>query len=75
MNMIESEEALLLHYEKKVMELQNYLVSEEITRSEYDELIKDFADVDAIRDNIGDEKMKIHAEMIITHLSKLLTVI
>jgi len=73
--MIESEEALIFHYEKKLVELQSYLAREEITRSEYDELIKDFKDVDAIRDNISDEKMKIHAEMIITHLSKLLTVI
>ena len=73
--MIESEEALLFHYEKKVMELQNYLECEEITRPEYDELVKDFKDVEAIRNNISDEKMKIHAEMVITHLSKLLTVI
>jgi|TARA_B110000914_G_C15256926_1_gene351147 hypothetical protein len=73
--MSDVEEKLLFDYEVKVMELQSYLECNEISQSEYDELIKDFADVDAIRRDIKDEKMKIHAEMVVTHLSKLLTII
>lgn len=69
------EELILLEYEEKVQQLQDYLESGDITPDEYQELIEDFKDVDRIRDSIGDEKKKIYAEMIITHLSKLLTVI
>ena len=69
------EELILLEYEEKVQQLQNYLEAGDITPEEYQELIEDFKDVDRIRDSISDEKKKIYAEMIITHLSKLLTVI
>ena len=73
--MIPEEELILLEYEDKVRELQTYLETGDITKDEYDELIEDFRDVDRIRDSISDEKKKIYAEMILTHLSKLLTVI
>ena len=73
--MIPEEELILLEYEDKIIELQTYLETGDITKDEYDELIEDFRDVDRIRDSIGDEKKKIYAEMIVTHLSKLLTVI
>jgi len=69
------EEEILLEYETKVLRLQNYLETGELAQDEYDELIKDFSDIDAVRDSIKDEKMKIHAEMIISHLSKVLAVI
>jgi len=69
------EELILLEYEEKLQQLQNYLETGDITKDEYNELIEDFQDVDRIRDSITDEKKKIYAEMIITHLSKLLTVI
>lgn len=73
--MIPEEELILLEYEDKIRELQTYLETGDITKDEYDELIEDFRDVDRIRDSISDEKKKIYAEMIVTHLSKLLTVI
>ena len=73
--MIPEEELILLEYEDKIIELQNYLETGDITKDEYDELIEDFRDVDRIRDSISDEKKKIYAEMIVTHLSKLLTAI
>ena len=73
--MIPEEELILLEYEDKIRELQTYLEASDITKDEYDELIEDFRDVDRIRDSISDEKKKIYAEMIVTHLSKLLTVI
>jgi len=73
--MIPEEELILLEYEDKLRELQTYLETGDITKDEYDELIEDFRDVDRIRDSISDEKKKIYAEMIVTHLSKLLTVI
>ena len=69
------EELILLEYEEKVQQLQDYLEEGDITPDEYNELIEDFKDVDRIRDSISDEKKKIYAEMIVTHLSKLLTVI
>jgi len=73
--MIPEEELILLEYEDKLRELQTYLETGDITKDEYDELIEDFRDVDRIRDSISDEKKKIYAEMIVTHLSKLLTAI
>lgn len=73
--MIPEEELILLEYEDKIRELQTYLETGDITKDEYNELIEDFRDVDRIRDSISDEKKKIYAEMIVTHLSKLLTVI
>lgn len=72
---LSEEELILLEYEEKVQQLQDYLEAGDITPDEYQELIEDFKDVDRIRDSISDEKKKIYAEMIITHLSKLLTVI
>lgn len=72
---LSDEELILLEYEEKVQQLQDYLETGDITPDEYQELIEDFKDVDRIRDSISDEKKKIYAEMIITHLSKLLTVI
>ena len=72
---LSEEELILLEYEEKVQQLQDYLEEGDITPDEYNELIEDFKDVDRIRDSISDEKKKIYAEMIITHLSKLLTVI
>ena len=72
---LSDEELILLEYEEKVQQLQDYLETGDITPDEYQELIEDFKDVDRIRDSITDEKKKIYAEMIITHLSKLLTVI
>lgn len=69
------EEQILLEYETKVGQLQHYLETGELARDEYDELIKDFTDINAIRDSIKDEKMKIHAEMVLTHLSKVIALV
>lgn len=69
------EEELLKEYEDKLIQLQGYLREGSITRSEYDELIADFSDVEAIRNSIKDEKLKIHAENIVSALSKVLALI
>ena len=69
------EAELLKEYEDKLVQLQGYLREGSITRSEYDELIADFSDVEAIRDSIKDEKLKIHAENIVSALSKVLALI
>ena len=69
------EEELLKEYEDKLLELQSYLNEGDITRSEYDELIADFSDVEAIRSSIKDEKLKIHAETIVSALSKVLALV
>tara|TARA_X000001036_G_scaffold433576_1_gene471457 strand:+ start:1743 stop:1958 length:216 start_codon:yes stop_codon:yes gene_type:complete len=69
------EAELLKEYEDKLVQLQGYLREGSITRSEYDELIADFSDVEAIRNSIKDEKLKIHAENIVSALSKVLALI
>ena len=69
------EEQILLEYESKVLQLQNYLETGELAKDEYDELIQDFTDINSIRDSIKDEKMKIHAEMVLTHLSKVIALV
>tara|TARA_B100000073_G_C23677365_1_gene551117 strand:- start:24 stop:239 length:216 start_codon:yes stop_codon:yes gene_type:complete len=66
---------LLKEYEDKLIQLQSYLREGSISRSEYDELVADFSDVEAIRNSIKDEKLKIHAETIVSALSKVLALI
>ena len=43
-----------------------------LDQDEYDELIQDFKDVDAIRNDIKDEELKQYAEVVVKNLAKLL---
>tara|TARA_B100000927_G_scaffold280198_1_gene264484 strand:- start:7760 stop:7984 length:225 start_codon:yes stop_codon:yes gene_type:complete len=66
---------LLEHYEQKLKEL-NHLVDEGmLSPDEYKELVEDFTDVEAIKADIKEEKLKVFAEMIVTHLSTLIKIL
>ena len=43
-----------------------------LDRDEYDELVQDFKDVDAIRNDIDKEELKQYAEVVVKNLAKLL---
>tara|TARA_R110002074_G_scaffold123683_2_gene259556 strand:- start:28770 stop:28991 length:222 start_codon:yes stop_codon:yes gene_type:complete len=73
--MQEAEHELFEEYSLKITQLQEYLSTNAITRSEYDELVNDFSDVEAIRDSIKDEKLKIHAENLVSALTKVLALV
>ena len=63
---------LLEQYESKLKELNHLLDEGMLSPDEYKELVKDFSDVEAIRADISDEKYKVFAEMIVSHLKPLI---
>ena len=69
-----SEEDVISHYAQKVEELNNLLDGGMISQAEYEELVQDFTDVEAIREDINEESMKIIAAKVVDAISKLLRV-
>ena len=69
-----SEEDVISHYAQKVEELNNLLDGGMISQSEYEELVKDFTDVETIREDINEESMKIIAAKVVDAISKLIRV-
>ncbi len=63
---------LIQKYENKLAELNNLRDEGHLDSDEYKELVKDFSDVEAIRADISDEKYKVFAEMIVSHLKPLI---
>ena len=72
--MIEIEDQLNIieKYHDKVAELNHLLNEGMLDRDEYDELVQDFKDVDAIRNDIDKEELKQYAEVVVKNLAKLL---
>lgn len=69
-----SEEDVISHYAQKVEELNNLLDGGMISQAEYEELVKDFTDVETIREDINEESMKIIAAKVVDAISKLIRV-
>tara|TARA_A100001388_G_C28492859_1_gene367891 strand:+ start:364 stop:582 length:219 start_codon:yes stop_codon:yes gene_type:complete len=69
-----SEEDVISHYAQKVEELNNLLDGGMISQAEYEELVQDFTDVEAIREDINEESMKIIAAKVVDAISKLIRV-
>lgn len=69
-----SEEDVISHYAQKVEELNNLLDGGMINQAEYEELVQDFTDVEAIREDINEESMKIIAAKVVDAISKLIRV-
>ena len=63
---------LIQEYEGKLVELNTLRDEGQLDSDEYKELVKDFSDVEAIRADISDEKYKVFAEMIVSHLKPLI---
>lgn len=63
---------LIQKYEGKLAELNTLRDEGHLDSDEYKELVKDFSDVEAIRADISDEKYKVFAEMIVSHLKPLI---
>tara|TARA_B100000427_G_scaffold225501_1_gene189121 strand:- start:700 stop:933 length:234 start_codon:yes stop_codon:yes gene_type:complete len=63
---------LIEKYENKLRELNNLRDEGHLASDEYNQLVKDFSDVEAIRADINDEKYKVFAEMIVGHLKPLI---
>ena len=63
---------LIQKYEGKLTELNTLRDEGHLDSDEYKELVKDFSDVEAIRADISDEKYKVFAEMIVSHLKPLI---
>ncbi len=63
---------LIQKYEGKLVELNTLRDEGHLDSDEYKELVKDFSDVEAIRADISDEKYKVFAEMIVSHLKPLI---
>lgn len=70
-----TEEQLINKYSQKVRELNELLDSGMISRSEYEELVQDFTDIETIRDDIKEEDMKIKAAKIIDAISHLIKIL
>lgn len=66
-----TEEQLIQKYSDKIRELNELFDSGMISQDEYEELVKDFTDIESIREDISDEKMKIMAAKIVDAVSKL----
>lgn len=66
---------LIAEYESKVNELKSMVESGDISESEYYELVEDFTDLDKITASIQDEKLKIHAEKVVTHLMSIISLV
>ena len=63
---------LIQEYEGKQVDLNTLRDEGHQDSDEYKELVKDFSDVEAIRADISDEKYKVFAEMIVSHLKPLI---
>ncbi len=63
---------LVEEYEDKLKQLNELFYNGMITFAEYDEMVEDFRDVDAIRNHIKDEKMKVFAPMIVENCKPLI---
>ncbi len=63
---------LIQKYEGTLVELNTLWDEGHLDSDEYEELVKDFSDVEAIRADISDEKYKVFAEMIVSHLKPLI---
>lgn len=72
MNEIEDQLKIIEKYQDKVAELNHLLNEGMLDRDEYDELVQDFKDVDAIRNDIDKEELKQYAEVVVKNLAKLL---
>tara|TARA_A100001011_G_scaffold386525_2_gene462524 strand:+ start:2358 stop:2579 length:222 start_codon:yes stop_codon:yes gene_type:complete len=72
MNEIEDQLKIIEKYQDKVAELNHLRHEGMLDKDEYDELIQDFKDVDAIRNDIKDEELKQYAEVVVKNLAKLL---
>ena len=46
-----------------------------LSPDEYKELVQDFTDVEAIKADIKEEKLKVFAEMIVNHLATLIKIL
>ena len=66
---------LLEQYESKLKELNHLLDEGMLSPDEYKELVQDFTDVEAIKADIKEEKLKVFAEMIVHHLATLLKIL
>lgn len=72
MNEIEDQLKIIEQYQDKVAELNHLLNEGMLDRDEYDELVQDFKDVEAIRNDIKNEELKQYAEVVVKNLAKLL---
>lgn len=70
-----TEDSMIEHYSQKVRELNELFDNGMISQAEYEELVKDFTDVEAIREDIKGEKFKIMAAKIVDAVSKLVKVL
>ncbi len=66
---------LLEQYESKLKELNHLLDEGMLSPDEYKELVQDFTDVEAIKADIKEEKLKVFAEMIVNHLATLIKIL
>ena len=66
---------LLEQYESKLKELNHLLDEGMLSPDEYKELVQDFTDVEAIKADIKEEKLKVFAEMIVNHLTTLIKIL
>tara|TARA_B100000131_G_scaffold280704_1_gene286819 strand:- start:2051 stop:2272 length:222 start_codon:yes stop_codon:yes gene_type:complete len=72
MNEIEDQLKIIEQYQDKVAELNHLLNEGMLDKDEYDELVQDFKDVEAIRNDIKNEELKQYAEVVVKNLAKLL---
>ena len=70
-----TEDAIIEHYSQKVRELNELFDNGMLSQDEYEELVKDFTDVEAIREDIKGEKFKIMAAKVVDAVSKLIKVL
>ena len=66
---------LIQEYEGKLVELNTLRDEGHLDSDEYKELVQDFTDVEAIKADIKEEKLKVFAEMIVNHLTTLIKIL